>query len=89
METKGSPQVGYGLAISLDGLVPVGFQRPAQRHCRYEAPCIVDNYNAEHDPCGPVRPVVLEQADVEEENGNLGKCKAQLVEEGSHPSCLY
>ena len=89
VQADGSPHVRDGFAVSVDGGVPVGLQRDAQRHGRDEAPDVVDDDDGQHEPGGAAGPLELEDADVQEQNGHLGEREAELVEELQNPAGLW
>jgi len=73
------------MAAAPYGRVPERLDRDAQREGRHEVECVVDDDDGNEDPGGPAGPAVCEDAQVQQENGDLGACQAQLVAEESGP----
>ena len=81
MEANFRPHITCGPTLSVDAEVPVCLQWSAWGHSEVETPNVVDDDDCKHYPSGSVYPLELENANVEQEDGNLRECEADLIED--------
>jgi len=85
VEADESPHDRSGRLAAADAGVPIGGEGGADDKILDETEDVVADDHDQHAPRGPAGVLVLEHADVEKQDGNLGRGQAELVQEAHDP----